>query len=179
VSSLRSPYLLGAFDRTGRKLALVSGEGALELWDPSSAERIEELALLGGQPTALTFSPVGDQLAVAFLDARAVLVELATRQITELPHRGVLTQVAYTPDGQLLVSAGAEGLAIWSSAAGELLARREAPMAEQIVILGGGALLASYHANGMVGLWGLSSYRGSREAAREQVGSLLPRLNRP
>jgi WD40 repeat protein len=116
-----------AFSPDGKYLALAGGVSqskpdghkTVRLWDLEGRRWVNEL-LWTDYLTSVAFGR--DQLAAGSEDGTAVIWDAATGAVRhELKgHRGVVTGVAYSPDGRTLVTAGADGtVRWWSSGTGQ------------------------------------------------------------
>ena len=122
------PVLSLAFGPDGKTLASGSYDGTARIWSRTTAEPLAVLPGLHGM-TAVTFSPDGRQLAVAPKGSGDV--ELWNPQTVErlstLPGAGgIVSQLAYSPDGTLVAAAFKKerktcDVRVWRTATGELL----------------------------------------------------------
>lgn len=155
-----------AFGVDNRTLAIGSGSeiwllnlpsGTIQRRLPSSAPRV----------TALAFSPDGTRLASAHHWQGMIIWDVATgRPVVEskyglvdrrLDHQHV-NSLAFSPDREVLVSSGLEGVAFWNGKTGEPLGRqlgRHPGEIRLVAVSPDGKLLASGSSNGSVLLWDL------------------------
>jgi WD40 repeat protein/predicted ATPase/transcriptional regulator with XRE-family HTH domain len=103
-----------AFSPDGRMLASWSGDGAINLWDVSSA------ALLwsgwhAGVVYRMAISPDGNLLASSGNDATVRLWDIESgRQLETLVHPAPVIAIAWRPDGRLLASGDEQGtIRLW------------------------------------------------------------------
>ena len=93
------------FSPDGTRLASVSADRTVRIWDATTGEPIRRLE---GGVRPLAFSPDGKRLA-AGMDGTVTVWELATgKGETFLEEKGWVSSVAFSPDGRLLVSGGKE-----------------------------------------------------------------------
>jgi WD40 repeat protein len=106
-----------AFAPDGRLLASLgrSRESALRLWrlleHAGASQWVEAASLPVHAPLALRFDGTGSRLAV-LCESEALLVDVVSQQVVSRlanPHRGVLTALDLSADGQRLVTAGHDG----------------------------------------------------------------------
>ena len=106
-------------------LALGTDNGSIGIWSPDGS-RVSLLDGSSGRVTSIGFDATGDRLAAGFedgtlavwrVDAEAHLYEIAAnREATSV------TSVAFSPDGNQIVTAGGELTArVWNAATGRLL----------------------------------------------------------
>jgi WD40 repeat protein len=97
-----------AFSPNGSRLATVSYDIIIQLWDTASAsgKPLVELGH-GGGVTHVAFSPDGKRLATASDDMTARLWDTASGKLlaTLTGHQGSVTQVVFSPNGKCLATA--------------------------------------------------------------------------
>lgn len=128
-----------------------------EVISRSNLDHVTQLAMLGqGTTRWMALSPDGQTLALAS-SAGIWLYEAHSLQPQRLleGHRGEVYHVAWSPDGQRLVSAGGDNtLRTWETDSGALLSTLASPYgAERVEWSGDGAYLASLALDGTVNLW--------------------------
>ncbi len=157
-----------AFSPDGALLATGSSDGA-ELWDVASRTKVGSLTM--DKVRSMAFSPDGALLATGMSDDTVRLLDVASRaQIGILEeHTKNVTSVAFSPDGTLLASGSKDGRVIlW-----DVLRRQKLVVfpntgeVRSVVFLGDDATLASGSglpggAPGMIALWDVSEWMGSR-----------------
>ncbi len=117
-----------AFDPTGVRVAIAARDGAVRIWDTSTAQVVAEcqLASEGSEAlaTAVSFSPSSpDWLAIGG-NARPGLLRLwnwHTHEVRELDgHRDTVTSVAFSRDGRRLLTASMDNRAmLWDVESGQ------------------------------------------------------------
>jgi WD40 repeat protein len=95
----------------------------VQLWDAASGKEIRRIETGDGDIKRLVFSPDGKRLAFA-RGLEIGLLDVATgRKLLEFPgHRHPVTSVAFSREGDVVASAGRDGLRLWSPATSAPLA---------------------------------------------------------
>jgi WD40 repeat protein len=113
-----------AFTADSRWLASFTQGSTVNIWS-TAVWNIEQTWMLVGTGRALAFAPTGSRLAVAS-DGEAAIWDANTGQklVTFLaPGSAQFEQIAWSPDGQSVVSSADDGvIRFWSSSDGRLLA---------------------------------------------------------
>jgi WD40 repeat protein len=114
-----APRLL-AYSVDGRRLASVSGEPAVQLWEPASGRRVGSLKTgRGSQINAIAWSPSGSRLATAMADGTIAILDGDTGRSSPAMagHRGAASSVAWSPDARRIASSGQDGtVRVWDVA---------------------------------------------------------------
>ncbi|MEU5878654.1 protein kinase [Spirillospora sp. NPDC047279] len=132
-----------AFSPDGTLLATGDRTGLIRLWDPVTAVCVADLPGHTGPVDSLAFSPDGTRLASGSRDRTARLWDPATRQaVAKLghaslirwirrpvrhrgdPRRNEINSVAFTPDGQCLLTGSRGGIRFWHPVTGRSLRLR-------------------------------------------------------
>ncbi|MGH2589616.1 MAG: BTAD domain-containing putative transcriptional regulator [Actinomycetota bacterium] len=142
-----------AFDQRGDRLAIVSGDGPVRVLDVSSG-RSTTTVPAGG--FALAFDPVRERIAVGDDDSIEVWdlkgrPELAFSVEAEFVGR----DVAYSPDGRLLVGTGTDVAAVVDAATGAARFDLEdiGGIVESVTVAPDGTAIATAGHDGVIRLW--------------------------
>jgi WD40 repeat protein/transcriptional regulator with XRE-family HTH domain len=116
-----------AVNRDGSRLATVSMDGTVKVWDPATSEALMTLQtnvtdnLFG---TGATFSPDGQHLLTIGSENSAVLWDLSAGEalFSLRGHTAPVTSVAISPNGRILATASDDkSVKLWDAATGEAI----------------------------------------------------------
>ena len=155
------------FSPDGKILAIVQDDGNVVLWDTAMRTRLARFSEVN-PIDSLAFSPDGKTLAGGDDEGLVVLWDTATG--TRLGQLGQLSgdaivQVAFSPDGKSLVTAGSGGVVLWDTATRSRLGQLGSHMMffGSVAFSPNGQTLATANASGAA-LWDL--------ATRSKLGQL-------
>lgn len=150
-----------AFGPEGRRLASVSSDGTVKVWDTASRSNIATSAPSGFIPTSVAFSPDGSRLATGSDDGTVKVWDPETCVLVNtLSGDSGLTGVAFSPDSLKLASGSADGtVKIWDVATGKEISKFSGhgqPLTS-VAFSPDGNSLASGSADGSVIVWDATS----------------------
>jgi WD40 repeat protein len=99
-------------DPDGTVVALAGSGKGVQVWRLDPDRRAETLLPEVGSPTALAVSPDGKRIAATSADGTTRVVDIEDRQVTLLP-AGAAHDVAFSPDGKLVIVGYDQGVRIW------------------------------------------------------------------
>jgi WD40 repeat protein len=162
-------YGRATFSPDGKKLAALTQEGKVQVWDVATGNNSLTLDGMRGlaPPQVLAFGPDSRTLAVGEWVAadgdrthRVALWDTFNgRRVGEIPVDNLaLTAVAFSPDGKVLAVISGRGLELWGVANGARLAilTGDATLNYTVAFSHDGALLAAGCHDGTVKVWRLS-----------------------
>ncbi len=166
IPSNHGPVNKLAFSPTGRNLAGVTAEGAIDIWNVADGH--VESSLGGNEEiTAIQFSPDGHTLATAGASRAVTLWNILTRQAEKKldKHDATINALAFSSDGELLASGSDDRtVVIWDVASGK--SRRTFKGHDQTVgavaFSPDGKFIASGTGNASVVLWEVRTGKFSR-----------------
>jgi len=150
-----------AFANSSALLAVALDNGAVELWNARTGERIRALAPPGPAPAVVSASRDGRWLAWSGKDSNLWIWDAREdRAPLMLPgHTKAVSALAFSPDGRLLASAGRElSIALWDVESGKRH-QQSLPTRATIRALAfapNGRVLAAADSDGGLQYWGIS-----------------------
>ena len=112
-----------AFSPDGQTLASSSWDGRLGLWNVKERRNVALLRGHKAEMAAVAFSPDGRTVATSSQDKTVRLWNLETRrEVAVLRHPGIVHPLAFSPDGQWLVTGGEGTIRFWHAPTFEELA---------------------------------------------------------
>ena len=152
-----------AFDRTGKLLAVGSGDGLFHIWNVSERRIAATLQAHENWAFDVVFNPDGEKLATAGGDNLVKLWNLSNNSLVRTfeGHRDDVHGVAFSPNGETLVSGSDDTtVMVWDVQTGksEQLTGHERQVTA-VDVSPDGKIIASASRDGMVRLWDLKSGR--------------------
>jgi WD40 repeat protein len=123
-------YVLGvAWKRDSRTLASAGADNVIKVWDFVTGERKKNIEGAGKEVTSISFVGVTDQALATSGDNQVRLVRENGEKVRSFEGSGDFVNCgSATPDGQLVVAGGQDGvLRIWDGRDGKLLASYSPP----------------------------------------------------
>jgi len=106
-----------AFSPDGKRLASVSSDQTVKVWDAATGQELFTLKGHTGTVHTVAFSPDGTRLASASDDKTVKVWDARTGQevLTLKGHTTPIWSVAFSPDGQRLASASVDAVKVWNA----------------------------------------------------------------
>ena len=167
-----------AFHPTGRFLATVARDDSVRLWDADSGQLVHRWKVPTNEwrDTRVAFSPGGELLASGSFDGRIRLWDVNSKAEYAVleKHADAIKDVAFSPDGRWLASAGDIRdltVRIWDVEKKSLveILKGHAESVYSLAWNRAGTLLASGAIDGTIRIWDTSTWR--------EVGLLKPGTN--
>ena len=160
----RTGVVRAAFGDATVRDAAMSGDGRLVLtldgdlviWDAESTQVLERVNV-GRDGIELVPSPEGRRAAIRFRSRVAPVVSLASGVVAyELEHGGRISDIAFSPDGSIVATAGGENSArLWDARTGEQLERLRGHVDEVLAVSFDGSTtrVATAGSDGQARVW--------------------------
>jgi WD40 repeat protein len=151
-----------ALDPTGTKFATgTKYSETIDLWDTSTKKArrlVDGPESLEGSARGAAFSPDGKLLATGHWNGVIRLwdVERARAGDSWHPHKGVIWQLAFAPDGRLVSGVDREPVSVWNVATMKRELAVEPEGARALAVSGDGKLLATGSFSGWVRVWNMT-----------------------
>jgi len=144
--------------------------GVVKLWNATDSKEIKQFPI-PGKATHVEFSPTGKSFIALYEDMSARIWNIDSAQSIELPHSAEITSFAFTPDGQVVVTASRDGrIVAWNAQKEEKIAltlrASGQPEITAMAFSPDGQYFVTGSQQGLVQLWDAKT--------RSQIGPDLP-----
>jgi WD40 repeat protein len=102
-----------AFNASGSLLASANSSGQVELWKQGNEGFELQTILTREQPYSLAFHPQQELLAVGTVDNLYLFDASSGEEVRRVPHKGVVYNVSFSPDGTTLATAALKLVQLW------------------------------------------------------------------
>jgi WD40 repeat protein len=102
------------FNLDGSVLASANSSGQVRIWRSADGGYEPQEVLQKGSAYALALDPEGNRLAVAGIDDVYLIDTSTGEEVTRIPHRGIVYDVSFSPDGSMLASASQRIVQFWN-----------------------------------------------------------------
>ena len=143
--------------KSGRVVVSLGGFQEVFIWDGFRRTFVASLRRITSAVSAISVSPDGSQVAVAFRTGRLDIWSVSSRNRVAMwkAHVGEVTDVAFSSDGKLLVSSGKDGkITIWDADTKRRVGTLEHRSAVTcFTISGNGELIAAAELDNTISVW--------------------------
>lgn len=167
-----TPIFDVAISRDQRRIAAVSEDGRIRLWDQTTGRLLWERKPGAGRLLAVTFSPGGDQVAASGEDRQVYLWQIASGMLQQVfkGHTAQIHALAFSPDGRWLASASDDRtVRLWDPRSGQLLHQLTGAAQDlhSVTFRPDGRELATGSADGRIYFWSLPDGKGQPSLRRQ------------
>ena len=163
-----------AFDPTGKRIATSSHDKTIKIWDAQTYKLLRTISTGEVGSLGLRFAPGGGFVAAVLADesrvnkpGQLVVWDVATgEKAITAGHDASVHDLAYSPDGNRIATAGADGaVRVWDSSSGKLIHTLPLPSgvaARSVTFAPKGSLLAAGTSRGEILLWNHETWKEVR-----------------
>lgn len=163
------------FSTDGTKLAALSGQEAVAVWETETGKLIREFAMADD---VTAFAVSATHLAAGHAEGTVQLwpLDYEVEPLALKQHRGVVAALAFSPKGEPLASAGADTtVKVWDTGTGALLCAQTGHRADVVSLAfnPNGQKMASGDSTGNINYWTVP-LPPLPEADRERIAAAVP-----
>ncbi|MBI3469081.1 MAG: PD40 domain-containing protein, partial [Planctomycetes bacterium] len=116
-----SGVLVAKFSPDGKTLAAGNWDGTISLWEVATWRELRVLKAHESVVRSVAFSPDSEKLVTSCVDGSVKLWDVATGAVeSEVSHGGYVNEIALSPDGKTLATAGERPVKLWSITGGKV-----------------------------------------------------------
>jgi WD40 repeat protein len=104
-----------AFNADGSVLTAVNSAGKVQTWKVENGE-FKALPPVMKEPAySIALNPAGDLLALAAANKVYLIDTIEGREVSRIPHKGIVYNVSFSPDGKILATASQKIVQFWDT----------------------------------------------------------------
>jgi WD40 repeat protein len=102
-----------AFNADGFRLASANSSGQVHTWELNNGSFEPLASFTKEQAYSIAFNPEGNLLAIATVNNGYLFDPVSGEEVSRIPHKGIVYNVSFSPDGTRLATASQKVIQIW------------------------------------------------------------------